>query len=320
MESTVESPVEATEIPVANPPAELPPARLSLGGRIGTFLGITLPLLGVISAPFFVWGWGFHWVDLGLLIGMYLVTALGITAGFHRLFVHRSYEANIVVKVILAIMGSMAVQGALFKWVALHRRHHQHSDTPDDVHSPHHSGSGVMGFLLGFWHSHIGWAFDADPPDLDRYVKDLAASPTLRITSALFGVWAALGFVLPAVLGGVISGTWNGVWTGLIWGGLVRVFLVHHVTWSVNSACHIWGFRPFESDDHSRNNLVFGILALGEGWHNTHHAFPTSARHGLRWWEIDVSYYVIRALSFFGLTWNLKLPSREAQRKERRLG
>jgi stearoyl-CoA desaturase (Delta-9 desaturase) len=265
-----------------------------------------------------VWGWGFGWTDRGLLLGMYLLTALGITVGFHRLFVHRSFETYTWVKFLWAVLGSMAGQGSLFQWVGMHRRHHQHSDTPDDPHTPHHHGGGVLGLLRGFWHAHIAWFFLPDPPDLDRYVADLRASRALRVASALFPVWVALGLVLPAVLGGVITLSWAGVWTGLIWGGLVRLFLVHHVTWSVNSACHLWGFRPYRSDDQSRNNVVFGILALGEGWHNTHHAFPTSARHGLRWWEVDVSYWVIRALALLGLAWNVKLPTKQAQLREQR--
>jgi stearoyl-CoA desaturase (delta-9 desaturase) len=306
-------------MPVANAPAERPPpARASLAVQLVTALAILIPLGGVVAAPFFVWGWGFGWADLGLLLGMYLLTALGITVGFHRLFVHRSFETYTWIKFIWAVLGSMAVQGSLFSWVGMHRRHHQHSDTPDDPHTPHHHGEGVLGVLAGFWHSHIGWFFQAKPPDLERYYRDLEASPALRAASWLFPLWVALGLVLPAVLGGVITLTWGGVWTGVIWGGLVRVFLVHHVTWSVNSACHLWGFRPFKSDDESRNNVVLGILALGEGWHNTHHAFPTSARHGLSWWEVDVSYYVIRALALVGLAWNLKIPSAEAQEEARR--
>src|SRR6185437_12182565 len=166
--------------------------------------------------------------------------------------------------------------------------------------------------LWGFWHAHIGWFFEADPPDLDRYVTDLSANHTLRLVSSLFPLWIALGLVIPAVLGGVITLSWAGVWTGLIWGGLVRVFLVHHVTWSVNSACHLWGFRPYRSGDESRNNFVFGILAMGEGFHNTHHAFPTSARHGLRWWQIDVSYWIIRTLALLRLAWNVKVPTTQA--------
>jgi stearoyl-CoA desaturase (delta-9 desaturase) len=314
---------ELTEIPVANPQAELPPREptpegASLAVRLVTFLAIVIPLLSVIAIPFLVWGWGFGWTDLGLLLGMYFFSALGITVGFHRLFVHRSFETYTWVKFILAFLGSMAVQGPLFEWVATHRRHHQHSDTPDDPHTPHHHGEGVLGLLKGLWHSHVGWVFDPKPPDADRYIKDLSASPTLRVASALFTLWVALGLVLPAVLGGVITQSWQGVWTGLIWGGLVRIFLVHHVTWSINSACHLWGTQPYKTRDMSRNNVVFGILALGEGWHATHHAFPTSARHGLRWWQIDVSYWVIRALALVGLAWDVKLPTAEALARERR--
>jgi stearoyl-CoA desaturase (Delta-9 desaturase) len=311
---------ELTPLPVADPVTELPPrevasGRAPLGVRLVTLVVITVPLLGLVAAPFFLWGWGFTWVDLGLLVGMYLLTALGITVGFHRLFTHRSFETYAWVKVIYAALGSMAVQGPMFKWVALHRRHHQHSDTPDDPHSPHHHGRGVLGLLRGAWHAHIGWFFDRDPEDLPRYVQDLRKSGALRVASALFLLWVALGLLVPAVLGGLLTLSWAGVWTALIWGGLVRVFLVHHVSWSVNSACHLWGLRPYRSDDQSRDNVVFGVLALGEGWHNTHHAFPTSARHGLRWWQVDVSYGVIRALALLGLAWDVRLPSAEARAK-----
>ena len=312
------------ESPIVNPTAEpgTRPAgyhgKLSLGGRIATFLGVTVPFAGLIAAIVILWGWGFNWTDFGLLAGMYALTLFGITVGFHRLMVHRSFETYMPVKVVLTALGSMAMQGTMIHWVGLHRWHHQHSDSPEDVHSPYHMGQGFFGFLRGFWHSHIGWAFYADPPFLDRYVKDIRASRTLRVASALFPLWAVLGIVLPAILGGLISGTWTGVWTGMLWGGLVRIFLVHHVTWSVNSVCHIWGLRPFRTDDESRDNIVFGVLALGEGWHNTHHAFPTSARHGLQWWQFDASYWVIRSLAITRLAWNVKLPP-PAQQKERRM-
>ena len=306
---------EPTVIPVPYPAAELPPTHpgfAPLHVQAVILAVIVLPFLGLVAAPFFLWGWGFAWTDLGLLLGMYVATVLGITVGFHRLFVHRSFETYTWVKVVLAAFGSMAVQGSLFKWVAFHRRHHQHSDTPDDPHTPHHAGGGVLGALRGAWHAHIGWFFEADPPGLYDYVKDLQKSRALRVADALWPVWILLGLAIPAVLGGVIQLSWMGVWTGLIWGGLVRIFLVHHVTWSVNSACHLWGMRPYRSTDESRNSIVFGILALGEGWHNAHHAFPTSARHGLSWWQVDVSYYLIRLMSWVGLAWGVKVPTDEA--------
>ena len=283
----------------------------SRSARIGTMFAVVLPLVGFAFAMVSLWGWGFGWVDLGLLVGMYALSALGITVGFHRYFTHKSFETNAVVRFILAALGSMAVQGSVLRWVAQHRRHHQHSDTPADPHSPHHHGHGIMGMVRGFWHAHIGWAFKPDVVGLDRYVTDLRKFVSIRVASALFPLWILLGLVVPAVLGGLITGTWGGALFGLIWGGLVRVFLVHHITWSVNSVCHLWGSQPYPDKDHSRNNLVFGVLALGEGWHNNHHAFPTSARHGLRWWQIDVSYYVIRALALVGLAWKVRVPSTE---------
>jgi stearoyl-CoA desaturase (delta-9 desaturase) len=328
MDESTPSPIpepaeEWTALPVANPVAELPllaeaPERLSRGMRVANLLAVLLPFLALGAAVVFLWGWGFSWTDFGLLVGMYVLTALGITAGYHRLFTHRSFETYRAVQLLLGALGSMAVQGPLLKWVALHRRHHQHSDEPGDPHSPHLHGRGVLGLLRGLWHAHLGWVFQPDPPDLDRYVKDLRRSTLLRGVSALFPVWVAAGLLIPAVLGGVITRTWMGVWTGLVWGGLVRIFLVHHVTWSVNSVCHLWGFRPYRSGDQSRDNFVFGVLAMGEGFHNTHHAFPTSARHGLRWWQVDVSYGVIRALALLGLAWNVKLPSRQARAQARR--
>jgi len=286
--------------------------------KLANLAGVVVPFAGVLLAVVLLWQQWVDGVDLAIFAVMYLVTALGITVGFHRLFTHRSFETGPVVQFILSVLGSMAVQGPLLDWVAQHRRHHQHSDEPGDPHSPHHHGGGVLGLLRGLWHAHLGWIFDPAPPDLMRYVKDLQQSGMLWTVSSLFPVWVAVGFLVPAVLGGLLTGSWLGVWTGLVWGGLVRVFLVHHVTWSVNSVCHLWGFRPFRSSDQSRDNFVFGVLALGEGFHNAHHAFPTSARHGLRWWQPDVSYYVIRLLALVGLAWNVRLPTEQAQEQARR--
>jgi stearoyl-CoA desaturase (Delta-9 desaturase) len=314
---------EVTLVPVADPAAELPPSQEAAGGLsaglwVANLFAVIVPFLALGAAAAFLWGWGFSWADLGLLLGMYVLTILGVTVGFHRLFTHRSFRTNGFVRFVLGVLGSMAVQGPLLKWVALHRRHHARSDKPGDPHSPHLHGAGVLGLLRGLWHSHLGWIFLPDAPDLGRYVKDLSQSRVLRVVSALFPLWVALGLALPAVLGGLITLSWAGVWTGLVWGGLARVFVVHHVTWSINSVCHLWGTRPYRSRDESRNNYVFGVLGLGEGFHNSHHAFPTSARHGLRWWQMDVTYYVIRALALLGLAWDLKVPSRQAQEQERR--
>jgi len=313
---------EIVPLPVSDPLAELPPlapdGNAALRVRLLNLIVIIVPFLGLISVPFFVWGWGFHWVDLFLLLAMYVITVLGITVGIHRLFTHHSFETNIVIKFVFAVLGSKAVQGPLLNWVATHRRHHQHSDKLEDPHSPLQQGHGALGVLRGVWHAHLGWMFLADPPNLSSYVKDLQKSQALRVASAMFPAWVALSLLLPAAAGGLLTRSWFGALTGLIWGGLVRIFLVHHVTWSINSACHLWGRRPFQSGDESRNNALFGYLALGEGWHNTHHAFPTSARHGLRWWQFDLSYWVIRSLALLRLAWDVRIPSDEMLAQKRR--
>ncbi len=282
---------------------------MSLATRLGTLVAVIVPFLGLVAAIVLLWGWGFHWAELGLLVGMYVVTALGVTVGYHRLFTHRSFETIPVVQFLLGVCGSMALQGSLLQWVALHRRHHQNSDHEGDPHSPHHHGHGFVGVLRGFWHAHMGWFFLPNPPEINRYVKDLRRSKLHRRVSALFLFWVAIGLLIPTLLGWLLAGGWMGAVLGLVWGGLVRIFLLHHVTWSVNSVCHLWGKRPHASADESRNNFVFGILAMGEGWHNNHHAFPRSARHGLEWWQFDASYLVIRGLERLGLAWNLALPS-----------
>jgi stearoyl-CoA desaturase (delta-9 desaturase) len=284
------------------------PLRLSVGARLVRFGAIVLPFLGLVVSVVVLWGWGLSWVELMLCGGMYLLTGLGITVGYHRLFTHRSFETNRVVECVLAVLGSMAVQGPLLSWVALHRKHHQHSDEHEDPHSPHHQGPGFLGLVRGFWFAHVGWMLVARPVDLSHYVKDLGRSKVLRTVSALFPVWAAAGLLIPALLGWLLLGGWTGPLLGLVWGGLVRVFFVHHVTWSVNSVCHLWGQRPYPERDESRNNFLVGVLSLGEGWHNNHHAFPSSARHGLRWWQIDVSYWFICGLALLGLARNVKLP------------
>jgi stearoyl-CoA desaturase (delta-9 desaturase) len=270
---------------------------------------VIIPFAGLAAAIILLWGAAFNWVYLALLGGMYAATAVGVTVGYHRLFTHRSFKTPRPIALTLAALGAMAVEGPLLHWVAVHRRHHQHSDKHDDPHSPHHHGSGLWGVLPGLWHAHMGWLWERRPRDLARYVKDLRQDRLIRGASQLFPLWVLLGLAIPAALGGVLTGTWIGVLLGFIWGGLVRVLLVHHVTWSINSVCHLWGSRPFHTHDESRNNAIFGFLALGEGWHNNHHAFPNSARHGLRWWQLDVSYLMIRGLALLGLARDIRVPS-----------
>jgi stearoyl-CoA desaturase (delta-9 desaturase) len=295
---------------------------LPLAERIVTLVIILLPLVGLIGAVVHAWGWGVGWPEIALLLGMYIATGLGITIGFHRLFTHKSFTTGPTITAILAVLGSMAFEGPLLRWVAFHRAHHQFSDGEHDPHSPHGHGEGVGAVLRGFFNAHLGWMLREAEPErgLESYLSDLRQSRLITRISETFVLWSVLSLVIPALIGGLIHMSWTGAMLGLVWGGLVRIFVVHHITWSVNSVCHLWGTRPFESKDESRNNPIVGVLAFGEGWHNNHHAFPTSARHGLRWWEFDLSYLVIRGLSLLGLARNIRVPSRdriEAKRRDR---
>jgi len=283
-----------------------------------TLFIVIVPLLAVGLAIWSLWGWGISWIHLALLGVMYVLTAGGITVGFHRYFTHKSYQAVRPVQFLLGVCGSMAAQGGVLRWSGYHRRHHQHSDDTLDPHSPHAYGGGVWGILRGAWHAHVGWLFEGHPKGVERYVVDLEKDPMIKFIDKLFIFWVVLGILLPGVIAGLVTGTWIGAILGVIWCGFVRLFLVHHVTWSINSVCHIWGSRDFESHDESRNNAIFGILALGEGWHNNHHAFPASARHGLKWWQFDASYVFIKALSYLGLTREVRVPAPERMEAKRR--
>ncbi len=299
--------------PLNDAGAELMP----LWHRVVNLIVILLPIVGLIAAMAYAWGWGVGWVEVSLLLGMYILTGLGVTVGFHRFFAHKSFDTGPVVKAVLGVLGSMSVQGSIIHWSAAHRCHHQHSDEEDDPHSPHMHGTGFFNMVRGFYRSHVGWLFEK-APKLDRYVPDLARDKMVRVISMLFPLWVVLSMLIPTVIGGLVTMSWWGAFLGFIWGGLVRVLVVHHITWSINSVCHIWGTRPFRSHDHSRNNLVFGVLGFGEGWHNNHHAFPTSARHGLRWWEVDTSFLVIWAMSKVGLAWNVRTPAPDRLLAKRR--
>ncbi|MDX1510868.1 MAG: acyl-CoA desaturase [Nitriliruptorales bacterium] len=270
----------------------------------------TVPLAGLLFAIVQMWGWGISGVDLGLLIGFYVFTGLGITVGYHRLFTHRSFEAVAPVRWIYAIAGSMAIQGAVIDWVATHRRHHAYSDDVGDPHSPHlDSATGVRGILRGLFHAHMGWLFEPAGTENDVWAPDLMEDRAIHRIHRAFPWLVLASFVLPGILGGLVTWSIGGLVSGFVWGGLIRIFLLHHVTWSINSICHFYGTRPFDSRDEARNNFVMALLAFGEGWHNAHHAFPASARHGLRWWEVDFSWITIRLMKLVGLVKSVKLPS-----------
>lgn len=297
--------------PTRNEETLVPRQRASIGVRVANLLAILLPFAGLIVAIALLWGTGIGWAHLGVFFVMYLLTGFGVTIGYHRLFTHKSFKTSKVMTFIIGVLGSMAVEGPILQWAATHRQHHQHSDHEDDPHSPHAHGKGFRNMFRGLIHAHMGWLVKPLSRDLDRYVPDLKKDPVVRLVDRGFLVWVALGLIIPAALGGLLTMSWWGVLLGFLWGGLVRIFFVHHVTWSVNSVCHIWGGQRFKSGDESRNNVICGVLALGEGWHNNHHAFPASARHGLRWWELDLSYIVIRGMEMIGLASDVKTPSRE---------
>ena len=279
----------------------------------------TVPLAGLAAALWWGYGRGVSSVDVGLLVGFYVATGLGITVGFHRMLTHQSFRAPTPVRVVLAVLGSLAVQGAVIDWVATHRRHHAYTDVPGDPHSPHvDAGDGVGGLLRGLWYSHVGWMFTPDGTVAEVWAPDLLKDRAVARVHRLFPWLVLATFLLPALLGGLITMSFAGALSGLLWGGLVRVLLLHHVTWSINSICHVFGTKPFKAHDESRNNPIMALLAFGEGWHNAHHAFPASARHGLRWWEFDISWIVIRTLALLRLAGDIKLPTPAQLQRRRR--
>lgn len=277
---------------------------------------VVLPFAGFVAAVVLLWNALVGWTDLAILAGMYLVTALGVTVGFHRLLTHRSFETSRPVRLVLAGLGSMAVQGPVIAWVADHRKHHTFADEEGDPHSPHlHHDTGFAGSLRGLVHAHVGWLFNTQAKaGASRYARDLLDDRSLRALSHAFPALVLLGLLIPFALGLGITGTVSGGLTALLWGGLVRIFFVHHITWSINSICHFFGRRRFATDDHSTNVSWLALPSLGEAWHHNHHAFPRSAFHGLRRFELDLSGLFIRLLERLGLAWNVVRIPPERQR------
>jgi stearoyl-CoA desaturase (delta-9 desaturase) len=280
--------------------------------RFLTGLVTVIPIVGLAVAGWQLWNSWLHPSDLVVLALLYIPTGLGITVGFHRLFTHRSFKARPAVRGALAILGSAAIEGPVISWVADHRKHHAFSDEEGDPHSPHGHGSGVRGTLAGLYHAHLGWLFLHDQRGAhERYARDLLDDPVVSWVNRTFFVWALGGLALAWVLGLLIGGSIETAWTGLLWGGAIRMLLLHHVTYSINSICHVFGRRDYDSGDHSGNVGWLAVASFGESWHNNHHAFPTSAHHGLRWWQVDLSALVIRGLERLGLAWDVVRPSEE---------
>jgi stearoyl-CoA desaturase (Delta-9 desaturase) len=272
--------------------------------RTANLIGVVVPFVGVIVAIGLLWNRAVDAVDLAILLAMYLITAVGVTVGFHRLLTHRAFQTYPWLERTFAVMGSLSVQGSVMDWVADHRKHHAHADKDGDPHSPHVGhGSG----LPGLWHAHTGWLLETQgQADWRRYAAELYEDRRMRRIGRGFPLLAALSLLIPTAAGFVLHGfTLDGALRGLVWGGLVRIFLVHHVTWSVNSICHFFGRRRFAIEDQSTNVAWLSVVSLGESWHHNHHAFPRSAFHGLKRWEIDPSGLLISVLERVGLAWNV---------------
>ena len=275
--------------------------------RVVRTLVVGLPLAALAGAGWLAWGGSLHWHDLVVLALTYVLSGVGITVGFHRLFTHRSFKTSRPLRAMFAVLGSMAVEGSVIEWVATHRKHHSFSDRPGDPHSPHvDHAPGWRGALLGLLHAHVGWMFRGkDMANPSRYARDLLADRDLRFIGRAFPLWVVAGLALPFGLGVALTGSVVGGLTGLLWGGAVRIFLLHHATFSINSLCHFFGRRGFATGDESRNLAWLAPITLGEAWHNNHHAFPTSARHGLGRWQVDPGAWLISGLERCRLAWDV---------------
>ncbi|WP_300011499.1 acyl-CoA desaturase [Pseudonocardia sp.] len=274
---------------------------------VGLF--VVVPFLALAAAVPLAWGWGLSWLDAGLAVGLYLLSGLGVTVGFHRLFTHRSFTAARPLRISLAVAGSLALQGDVIGWAADHRRHHAFSDAEGDPHSPWLHGHSVRGLARGFVHAHTGWLFDRRKTNAPRFVPDLIADADVARISAQVGWWTAAGLLLPALAGGLATMSLWGAATALFWAGLVRVAVLHHVTWPINSICHMIGDRPWAARDRSANVWPLAVLSMGESWHNLHHADPTCARHGVGRGQVDMSARLIWLFERLGWARDVRWPT-----------
>jgi stearoyl-CoA desaturase (Delta-9 desaturase) len=302
---------------LAGPKPMLGGAR-SAPAHVAVYLFVIVPFLALLAAVPVAWGWGLSWLDVGLAAGWYTLTCLGVTVGFHRYFTHGAFRTGRVMRVALAIAGSLAIHGPILHWVADHRRHHAFADEDGDPHSPWLFGTSPVALARGFWHAHLGWILDRNLTNQARFAPDMVADPDMRMAHRWFGLWTAVSLLAPAVMGGLISWSWWGALTAFFWASLVRVTLLHHVSWSVNSVCHLIGERPFTARDRSANVWPLALLSMGESWHNLHHADPTCARHGVLRGQIDISARVIWIFERLGWVHSVRWPTTERLAKVRR--
>jgi stearoyl-CoA desaturase (Delta-9 desaturase) len=310
---TVVAPTRSEPVVVAAP-LRAPTVQLVSAGLL-----VALPLAALVLAVVIFWDHGIGWLDLGLALGMYIVTGLGLSLGFHRLFSHRCFVPARWLKVTLAIAGTMGVEGSVTSWVSQHRRHHTYTDRPGDPHSPVPQGPGAANQLRGLWHAHAGWLFVPNEVNSERWSKDLRDDPDIAFVSRTVVLWTVLSFALPTAIGWLVTGTlWGAVLAGL-WGGVVRVAVLHHVTWGTNSLCHTFGKQPYGSTDRSTNFAPMAIISFGDAWHNSHHAFPRSARHGVDAGQLDISAEVIRLFERLGWATSVHWPRPSIVEKRRSL-
>jgi stearoyl-CoA desaturase (delta-9 desaturase) len=294
----------------ARRPAPITEPKELIAVRRRITLAITIiPFLGFLVGLRLAWG-GISGLDFGLLVGLYSFSILGVTVGFHRMLTHGALDAPAPIRIAFALAGSLAVEGSVIGWVADHRRHHMFTDREGDPHSPHLvEGEGFGSVLRGLWHAHIGWFFAKDSTCVERFAPDLLRDRSMRVVNALFPACVVLSFAIAPAIALLVTHSLHAAFTALVWGSLVRIFLLHHVTWSINSICHFYGRRPYETGDESTNNWLMSLVSFGEGWHNNHHAFPSSAFHGLEWWQIDLSGLLIRVLRAGHLVRDVRTPT-----------
>jgi stearoyl-CoA desaturase (delta-9 desaturase) len=285
--------------------------------QVALALFVIVPFAAVVAAVPVAWGWGLSWPDAVIAVAMYAITGHGVTVGFHRYFTHHAFTAPRWLRAMLAVCGMMAVQGPVIGWVADHRKHHRFSDRPGDPHSPWRYGRDLRALSKGFVHAHLGWLFNPELISENKFAPDLCEDATLRRLSNAFPAWVALSMLIPPLVGGLWSWSWQGALTAFFWGSLVRVAALHHVTFAINSVCHITGRTPFKTKDHSRNVWWLALPSMGESWHNFHHSEPTSARHGVGRLEIDTSAIIIRAMERLHMIRDVRWPDQQAIARRR---